>query len=142
MRLIALTLLAGLSATAQAAEPAVVVAPVLDTSQTATGQHLVLPAQNAQLIVTRYTIQPGTSLAVHKHPYQRYAYVLSGELVVKITEKGPDEGRIFDYKTGDFIVEVQDEWHFGTAVGSVPTVLLVIDQVEAGHAATMLMPKP
>ncbi len=140
--LLALALLAGVPSGASAADPAVVVAPVLDTGQTATGQRIVLPAHDAQLIVTRYTIQPGASLAVHKHPYQRYGYVLSGELSVKVTEKGPDEGKTFDYKAGDFIVEVRDEWHFGTAVGPVPTVLLVIDQVEAGHPAITLMPKP
>ncbi len=139
-RLFVLAVLAALAPAAHAAGPAVVVSPVLDTRTTATGQPIVLPRHDAQLIVSRYVIQPGTSLPVHKHPYQRYGYMLSGELQVTIAGPGPDAGRVFDYKAGDFIVEVHDEWHFGTAVGHVPAVLLVIDQVEAGHAPTMLMP--
>ncbi len=140
-RFLVLAALAGFPLTALAADPAVVVSPVLDTRTTATGQPIVLPQRDVELIVTRYVIQPGASLPIHKHPYQRYAYMLSGELKVTVTAPGADAGRTFDYKAGDLIAEMRDEWHFGAAVGDAPAVLLVIDQVEAGHAATIVMPK-
>ncbi len=138
--LLILALLAGLPLTARAADPSVVVSPVLDTRTTATGQPIVLPQHDTELIVSRYVIQPGTSLPIHKHPYQRYAYVLSGKLRVTVAGTGPDAGRVFEYGPGEFVVEMRDEWHFGTALGDAPVVLLVIDQVEAGHKATVTKP--
>ncbi len=127
---------------ARAADVPVVISPVIDTRVTATGQQIVLPQRDAELIVTRYVIQPGASLPVHKHPYQRYGYMLAGELKVTMAAPGPDAGRVFDYKTGDFIVEVHDEWHSSIALGNSPTVLLVIDQVVAGHAPAVLKGAP
>lgn len=118
---------------ALAAEP-VVVTPLLSTQKTASGQPIVLPQHNVQLIVSRFVIQPGATLPVHEHPYQRYAYVLSGHLTVTLA----DTKQVLQYGPGDFIVEVRDEWHSGTAVGSEPVVLVVIDQVEAGHNNTVL----
>lgn len=138
--LLILAVLGGWPLAARAADP-VVVSPVLDTRATATGQPIVLPQHDVELIVSRYVIQPGTSLPIHKHPYQRYAYVVSGKLRVTVAGEGPDAGRVFEYKPGEFIVEIRDEWHFGTALGDQPVVLLVIDQVEAGHKATVVMPK-
>ena len=125
--------LALLATPALAADP-VVVTPLLSTQTTASGQPIVLPQHNAQLIVMRFVIQPGATLPVHEHPYQRYAYVLSGHLTVTLS----DTGQVLHYGPGDFIVEVRDEWHFGAALGNEPVVLLVIDQVEAGHTNTVL----
>jgi quercetin dioxygenase-like cupin family protein len=75
---------------------------------------------------------------VHEHPYQRYASVLAGHLTVTL----PDSGRSFAYGPGDFIVEVRDLWHYGVADRPDQVVPLVIDQVEAGHANTVLRPPP
>jgi quercetin dioxygenase-like cupin family protein len=115
------------------AEP-VTVSTILKTQQTASGQPIELPQHDAQLVVTRFLIQPGATLPVHEHPYQRYAYVLSGHLDVTLS----DTGKVLHYGPGDFIVEVRGQWHFGTAVGTEPVTLLVIDQVEAGHGNTVL----
>ena len=116
-----------------AAEP-VVVTQLLATRMTASGQPIVLPQGDVQLVVSRFAIPPGATLPIHKHPSQRYAYVLSGRLIVTLT----DAGQASEYKAGDFIVEVRDQWHFGTAIGDEPVVLLVIDQTEAGRANTVL----
>ncbi len=128
----ALLLPAGLSA---AAEP-VRATRLLSTRTTASGQPIVLPQRDAELIVTRLVIPPGTTLPTHEHPFQRYAYVVAGHLAVTLA----DTGQVFDYRAGDFVVEVRNQWHYGTAVGDQPVVLLVIDQVEAGHANTILKP--
>jgi quercetin dioxygenase-like cupin family protein len=125
--------LALLAAPVFAAQP-VEVTPILSTQTTASGQPIRLPQHDVQLVVSRYVIPPGATLAVHKHPSQRYAYVLSGHLTVTLS----DTGQVFDYKPGDFVVEVRDEWHYGTATGTEPVVLLVIDQVEPGQTNTVL----
>ena len=81
-----------------------------------------------------YDIPAGSKLAVHKHPYQRYAYVLQGTLQVTDVQNG----RSFEYKPGDFIIEMVDGWHYGANNGKVPVRLLVIDQVEPGQANSIL----
>jgi quercetin dioxygenase-like cupin family protein len=120
-----------------AAEP-VTVTQLLSTRTTPAGQPIVLPQRDVQLIVSRYVIAPGATLPTHMHPWERYGYVLSGHLQVKLT----DTGQVLDYKQGDFIVEVSNTWHYGTVVGTEPVVLLVIDQVEAGHGNTVLKTAP
>ncbi len=116
-----------------AGEP-VTVAQLLSTQTTPSGQPIVLPQHDVQLVVSRFVIAPGATLPTHLHPWQRYGYLLAGHLRVTLTETG----QVFDYKPGDFIVEVSNTWHFGTAVGDEPAVLLVIDQAEAGHSNTVL----
>lgn len=116
--------------------PKVVVKPVVTTSTTASGQPITVPA-NPQVIVSTYEIPPGVTLPVHKHPFQRYAYVLAGNLSV-VNE---DTDQTYRYKTGDFIVEVLDQWHLGRNEGKTPVKLLVIDQVEPGTSNTVLAPR-
>ncbi len=106
---------------------------VISTTKTAIGQPIVLPAKDAQVIVTVLEIAPGTKLPRHKHPSQRYGYVLQGEITVEY-----EGGQRQTFHTGDFIVEAIDVWHFGTSTGNVPAKLLVIDQVEAGKSNTIL----
>lgn len=109
------------------------VTPVLTTTKTATGQPLVLPNQNPQVIVTTMEIAAGAKLARHMHPFARYAYVLQGEVTVEY-----EGGQRQTFRTGEFIVEAIGVWHFGTNTGTVPLRLLVIDQVEAGKSNTTL----
>ncbi|MCX7302906.1 MAG: cupin domain-containing protein [Hyphomicrobiales bacterium] len=116
-----------------AANP-VVVTPVRSTTVTSTGQPITLPQKNVEVAASIYDIAPGTRLPVHKHPFPRYAYVLAGTLQVTNVDTGQSD----TFKTGDFIVEMIDEWHFGANVGADPVKLLVIDQTEAGAAATVL----
>ena len=129
------TLFALMSSTlpSSAAEPATVT-QLLSAQTTPSGQPIVLPQHNVQLLVSRFEIAPGATLPTHMHPWQRYGYLIAGHLKVTLTETG----QVFDYKPGDFIVEVANTWHSGTAVGDEPVVLLVIDQVEAGHDNTVL----
>lgn len=114
----------------------VVVRPVLSATHTATGQPIVLPQKDAQLLVSTYEIAPGAVLPVHKHPFPRYAYVQAGSLRVTNSETGKAE----DYKPGDFILEAVGQWHFGTNTGTDPVKLLVIDMVEKGQNNTVLKP--
>jgi quercetin dioxygenase-like cupin family protein len=124
-----------LSTGALAQEPGkAVVTPLLDTTVTASGQPITLPSGPVELTVSRFEIPPGASLPVHKHPYQRYAYVLAGSLRVTNAETGA----VYDYKPGDMVVEVLDTWHSGMNTGTDTLVLLVIDQAPPGTGNTIL----
>ena len=106
---------------------------VIDTDKTVLGQPLALPHHEPRVIVTVLEIAPGASLPRHMHPFQRYAFVLDGELTVTF-----DGGKQFHYHAGNFIVEAVDTWHFGANPGKVPVRLLVIDQVEDSQSNTIL----
>ena len=119
-----LTLASALPALAQAPE-----AHVLGTyDKTNTGQPILNLEGPLTLTVSRVTIPAGASLPVHKHPFQRYAYVEAGSIVVR----NLDTGTSVEFKPGDTIVEARGQWHTGTALGKEPVVLLVIDQTPPG----------
>lgn len=112
----------------------VVVKPLVSTTTTATGQPIVLPQKNAEVLVSTYEIPAGATLPVHRHPFPRYAYVLGGTLEVTNVESGKSN----IYKPGDFVIEMIGQWHQATNRGAEPVRLLVIDQVEQGAQNTEL----
>ena len=113
---------------------AVKVSPLLTTTVTTSGQPIVLPQGNIQLITSIYEIQPGAKLPEHEHNSQRYGYVLSGRLRITNTETGKSD----EFKPGDFIVESRGQWHKAENIGAEPVKLLVIDQVKPGEKTTVL----
>lgn len=123
-----------LAGPAAADAPKPVVRQVFSGTETASGQPLMLPQGQAEVIVSTYEIPPGAALPVHKHPFPRYAYVLAGRLAVTAT----DTGKVSSYGPGDFVVEMLDTWHSGTTVGDETVKLLVIDQVEPGKPNVVL----
>jgi len=128
-------LLIALPVVAHAQEKApVVVTPVARATQTIADQPIMLPQKDVEVIVSTYDIAPGAALPVHKHHYQRYAYVLAGTLIVANVDSGKD----LTFKAGDFIVESLDSWHKGTSIGTETVKLLVIDQVEKGAPTVTL----
>ena len=56
----------------------VTVTQLLSTTVTASRQPIVLPHKNAQIVASIFDVAPGAALPVHKHPFPRLAYVLSG----------------------------------------------------------------
>jgi quercetin dioxygenase-like cupin family protein len=121
-------------ATAQDAAVQVATARLYAATTTATGQPIALPKGTAEVVVWMYEVPVSARLPVHKHSSQRYAYVLAGTLRVATA----DDSRSWEYKAGDFIVEMIGAWHYGTNTGNEPVRLLVIDQVEQGEANTVL----
>ena len=103
--------------------PKVVVTPVARTNTTIIGQPIIVP-DHPDVIVSLATFPPGARIAEHQHPHPHFVYVLEGVLTVV--------NKTFEVKAGDFIVEMQDTWHYGINKGAVPVKLLVIDQVPAG----------
>lgn len=112
----------------------VAVTELLSTGVTSSGQPIVLPQKDPQIVVSIYDVAPNARLPVHKHPYPRYGYVLSGELQVTNMETGRSD----TYKPGDFILESVGQWHTGANIGGKPLKLLVIDIVEKGQTNTVI----
>jgi quercetin dioxygenase-like cupin family protein len=112
----------------------VVVKPIMSSTVTATGQPVVLPHKNVQVIASTYDIAPGAVLPVHKHPFPRYAYVLAGTLQVIYDAVGRTE----TYKQGDFILEAVDQWHHAINAGPEAVKLVVIDMVKKGRPNVVL----
>lgn len=117
--------------TSNASAESVVVDTILRTTETSSGKPITVPT-HPELVVSTFEIGPHTRLALHKHPYARYAYVLDGAITVEV--QGGDRHR---YVAGDVIVEVIDEWHVGIT-GEEAVKLLVIDQAPSGKSNTVL----
>jgi quercetin dioxygenase-like cupin family protein len=115
---------------AMALDPSqLVVRKILQTGTTISGQPIILPQGDIELLVSLYEIAPGVSLPEHQHPYMRYGYVLEGTLAVTNLETGDTK----TFGAGDFIVEALQQWHKGANVGSSYVKLLVVDQVPRGQ---------
>jgi quercetin dioxygenase-like cupin family protein len=112
----------------------VTVNPLLTTSVTASGQPIMLPQGDVQLITSIYEIPQGAKLPEHEHNSQRYGYLLTGQLRVTNTETGESK----EYKPGDFIVESRAQWHKAENIGTEPIKLLVIDQIKPGESTVVL----
>jgi quercetin dioxygenase-like cupin family protein len=126
------------AAGAVAQTPPVTVTPLFHGTATASGQAITLPAGPVEVIVSEYVIAPGAVLPVHRHPYQRYAYVEAGTLRVTNAETGAAT----TYRTGDVVVEMVDTWHSGENIGPDAVRLKVIDQVPPGTANTIIRQGP
>lgn len=112
----------------------ITVTPIRSTTVTSTGQPITLPQKNVEAAASIFEIAPGAKLPVHKHPFARYAYVLGGTLQVTNVDTGQSD----TFNTGDFIVEMIDQWHTGANIGADPVKLLVIDQIEKGTPVTVV----
>ncbi len=121
-------------ASAQADAQGVVVSPILSATETANGGPILLPRDEAQVLVSRYEIPAGAKLPVHRHAFPRMAYVLSGTLVVTDVSTGTDTS----YSEGSFVIEMVEAWHFGRNDGPDAMQLLVIDLVPEGQSNTVL----
>jgi quercetin dioxygenase-like cupin family protein len=119
---------------AAAQTPSVTVTTLFRGTTTASGQTITLPSGPVEIIVSEYLIAPGAVLPVHRHPYQRYAYVEAG--ILRVTDAETGAAKI--YRTGDVIVEMVDTWHSGENIGADIVRLKVIDQVPPGESNTVI----
>jgi quercetin dioxygenase-like cupin family protein len=103
---------------------------------TATGQFIVLCLNPATIVVSIYKTAVGAALREHKHPFARYADVLTGTLRVSDTETGHSN----IYKAGDFIIQAIGQWHPAVNLGDRPLKLLVTDQ-QAGQKSNVVLRK-
>jgi quercetin dioxygenase-like cupin family protein len=116
----------------------------------ATGQPPSAPGQTLDLV--RYTIPPGTTLAVHVHPGMQIAWVASGELTYHVLKREVQIGRAANtsagspgapetlaagestvLEPGDWVAEVPGAVHYGENLGTEPLVLWAATLLETGQ---------
>jgi hypothetical protein len=61
---------------------------LLSTTTTSSGQSIVLPKNNVQIVASIFDGLPSNASQAHNHPYPRYVYVLSGTLRVNNLDTG------------------------------------------------------
>ena len=104
-----------------------IVTHVLTSTVTSSGQPIVLPQKDAQIVVSIFDIAPGATLPVHKHRFSPLRHVLAGTL--RVTTWTP--GRATSWN-------LVEQRHTGSNIGSDPIKLLVIDLVEKDQPNTEL----
>lgn len=120
------------TAWAEDAKP-VTVTPILASETTASGQPITFPEGQLAFTASTYDIAPGAALPEHKHPYPRYAYVVSGTIAVTNTVTG----KTTTYQAGDVIIEAVDQWHKAANTGSDAIKLIVYDFAPTGAQNTV-----
>ena len=118
----------------------------------AAGNPAAAAGQDLELV--RYTIQPGTTLALHRHPGMQLAWIESGVLtytveVGKVTVHRVD-GSTIDVRPGDTVRIVAGEWlaetgsvvHFGANEGPDVVVILAASLLQSGQSPAIPMPSP
>jgi quercetin dioxygenase-like cupin family protein len=103
---------------------------VLRQSRTVTGQTLELPAGPSEMVVSVRDLPPGGLVPMHRHRWQRYAYVKTGRIRMTVG----DTGLVREFGPGEIIVEPRGQWHEGRVVGDTPVRLIVLDQVPPGQS--------
>ena len=120
----------------QRTAPPVRVTRLLTAAVTAAGQSIVLCLNPARIVVSIYEIAAGATLRDHKHPFVRYADVLTGTLRATNTQNGHSDV----YGAADFIIEAIGQWHQAVNLDDRPLKLLVIDQ-QADEKSNVVMRK-
>lgn len=90
------------------------------------------PATQPEITILKYVIQPGTKLPLHKHPVINAGVLIKGELVVH-SKKGPSK----KLKTGEALVELVNQWHYGSNEGTEPAEIIVFYAGSPGSLLTV-----
>lgn len=98
----------------------IVVTPLMKTKVDADDKPIVWPAAPAEVSAVRVEIPPGAETGWHKHPVPCFAYVLEGELTVRL-----ESGTTKTLKAGDAFAEAVNVMHNGTNSGKVPVKLVM-----------------
>ena len=122
---LALCLLIALAPLSAGGQEKITATTLFQSTITAAGQPIVFPKSHTEVTALMVNIPARTDTGWHKHPWPRYAYVVSGVITVE-----NDAGQAKTYRAGEFFVEQINIFHHGTT--DVPTRLLVIDQDVAG----------
>jgi quercetin dioxygenase-like cupin family protein len=85
-----------------------------------------------EVTMLKITIAPHTTLPEHFHPVINVAYMLRGELTV-VSKKG--EKKVI--KSGDPLVELVNQDHYGINNGEEPVEILVVYFGEVGKPITV-----
>ena len=118
----------------------------------AAGEPSAAPGRKLELV--RYTIQPGTRLATHRHPGMQLAFIESGTLTYTVVQgevavhqadggsrtiAAGQTGRI---APGEWIAEHEGVVHFGENAGPEVVVILASSLLEAGQPPAIPVQSP
>ncbi len=112
--------------------------PVFKGTQTGAGQPIVLPQGAVEVTAAISELAAGATTPVHRHPFPRYGYVLSGRIAVTQV----DSGKTAVFGPGEFFVDPVELWHSGAALDGKPARFLVIDQAPPGRSNVVLRDPP
>jgi quercetin dioxygenase-like cupin family protein len=85
------------------------------------------PSKNPEITILAYEIPAGVTLPVHKHPVINAGVVIHGKLTV-----ATKDGKQLILNPGDSIVELVNQWHYGTNEGPDPVKLIMFYVGEVG----------
>ena len=134
-----------------AASPAASVAPVV---RQVLAEALPDEGRGLDLQLVRYTIQPGTTLAVHHHPGTQVALIEQGRLTYtvvtgEVVVHQPDgvtrtirAGNTDLIVAGEWIVEREPVVHFGANKTDTLVVILATTLLRDGQPAAITDPSP
>lgn len=105
----------------------VVAKPLLRTARTSAGTPLSFPAAGGEVAGLEVTIPAGTSTGWHLHRHSGFAYVVSGQLRVRLSDSTSHV-----YKPGEAFAEVVDQLHEGTALGKDDVRLIAFFLADSG----------
>jgi len=125
------------AAAVAAAAPAPMTSTAMKFERTITGQPVTLPQGPVAVEVRLAEFPAGFKGPVHKQPYARYAYILSGRLRVHYEDGGP----VKEFGPGEAMVEGIDQWHWVEPVGPEGVKVRVVDQTPPGAANVVIRPK-
>ena len=106
--------------TALEAPAAVKVTPLLKTQTSWNGKAIEYAKGTSQVSGFLFEIEPGAQTGWHLHPTASFAYMLQGELEVRLKN-----GQSKRFSTGDAFVEVINTLHDGHNIGKIPVKIVV-----------------
>jgi quercetin dioxygenase-like cupin family protein len=130
--LIAVIVVAQSAALALEPSKPVEVTPLLKAQTTWNGRPIEYPKGQAEVSSFVFEIAPGAETGWHLHPISSFAYMLQGELEVRL--KSGEHKR---FKSGDAFAEVVNTLHNGRNIGTVPVRIVVFYAGETGATLTI-----
>lgn len=125
-----------LPALALDASSTVKVTPLMRTTSSWDGKALAYPAGQAVATMLIVEIAPGGETGWHEHGVPSFAYLLQGELEVRLAD-----GRTNRLKAGDPLAEVFGVLHNGRVIGEQPVRILVFYTGAEGIPLTTAHPE-
>jgi len=111
----------------------IIIEPVLKTDTTSIGQKIIYPNfQDAEVTISRITIQPGNSTGWHKHSIPVFAYILKGNLTVEL-----ENHKTLQFTENTSFAEVRDTFHNGINKGKEDVVLIAFFMGEKGKPSSV-----
>jgi quercetin dioxygenase-like cupin family protein len=135
--LVCLCLWAASSPAEEAYRNEIKVTPLLKTDRDAARHKIAYPKGSPELAAVFVEIPPGGKTGWHTHPFPCVAYLLEGELQVKLAD-----GSKRTLKTGQAFAEVVNLLHTGENRGRKPVKLVLFVAGEKGKPFAVKAPQP